>query len=115
MPAFVIYFRSDQVIARVVRLKSNSHSFFEQQFPFIDPCKVPGSVNIEGLSCFYEQKEPNNTAINVYLKTDYLWVCFRRGIRCERRLENARETLRPRAAAIASKGHGGSRRSPDGF
>lgn len=24
---------------------SYSHSLFEQQFPFIDPCKVPGCVN----------------------------------------------------------------------
>lgn len=34
------------VIVWVVCLESYSHHLFEQQFPFIDPCKVPGSVNI---------------------------------------------------------------------
>lgn len=41
-----IPFHLDQVTDWLVRLKSYSHTFFEQQFPFIDPCKVPGSVNI---------------------------------------------------------------------
>ena len=42
----LLLFRLDQVTDWLVRLKSYSHTFFEQQFPFIDPCKVPGSVNI---------------------------------------------------------------------
>lgn len=66
----MIYFCLDQVMEFEFYVSSRTHTVsLSSNSLLLTPVKC-----LEGLSCLYELKEPNNAAISIYLRTAHLRV-----------------------------------------